>query len=101
MQLGHFRGQIDVEDTPFWVTAFDPTTGRLMLTDTTEEPLDPETLSLDPDDVLRCRVKGRFSARFQTQPQSLLFQHVEPGDAGWALCLGRRRIPLPGLPQEA
>ncbi len=100
VQLGQFRGQIDVEDTPFWITGFDPTTGGLMLTDATEEPLDPETLSLDPDGVLRCRVKRRFPARFWTQPQSLLFQHLEPGEAGWTLCLGPRRILLPGLPRE-
>jgi hypothetical protein len=93
-RLGHFRGQIEVEDTPFFVVAYDPDTGEIDLSDRTSEPLRVETLTLDPDGVLRCQVKGAFPARFTRTGQAHLLAQVEPRDGGLSLRLGRDWIPL-------
>lgn len=104
VRVGPFRGRIDVEDTPFWVTAYDAETGRIWLTDGGREPIAAETLSVDEDGVLRCRVKGRFPARFTRTGQAHLLDALEPDAAPWVLRLGSERIPVPGLaplPAEA
>ncbi len=95
VQLGHFRGQIEVEDTPWWVTGYDPERGELELTDETREPLRAETLSADPDGVLRCTVKGRFPARFTRTGQADLLGALEETASGWTLRAGAERLPLP------
>lgn len=94
-RLGRFRGQIEVEDTPFFVVAYDPETGEVDLSDRTSEPLRVETLSLDPDGVLRCRVKGAFPARFSRTGQAHLLAHVETRDGGLSLRLAGDWIPVP------
>lgn len=98
MQVGRFRGQIDVEDTPFWVVSYDAADGCIELTDRTREPLDPDTLAPDPDGALRCRVKqGRFPARFQHAAQALLLHAVEIEDGEPRIRAGDRRLPARGL----
>lgn len=105
VRIGRFRGQIDVEDTPFFVVAFDAALGELDLSDGSSEALDPSTLRLDPDGVFRCRVRGRFAARFTRTGQAHLLGCVEPcetrgattGESGWELRVGARRVPLPPL----
>jgi hypothetical protein len=97
VQVGRYRGQIDVEDTPFWVVAYDEKAGTVQLTDGTWEPIMPESLSVDPDGVLRCRVKGRFPARFTHAGQALLLEHLEEAGEGWVLRAGARALPVPGL----
>lgn len=77
VQVGPYRGQIEVEDTPFWVVAYDAESGEIQLTDGSSEPLDVQTLSADPDEVLRCRVKGRFPARFTHAGQAHLLDALE------------------------
>jgi len=77
VQVGPYRGQIEVEDTAFWVVAYDPESGEIELTDGSSERLEARTLSLDPDDVLRCRVKGRFPARFTHAGQAHLLDALE------------------------
>jgi hypothetical protein len=100
VQVGRFRGQIEVEDTPFWVVAYDAPLGTVQLTDGSEEPLAVASLSLDPDAVLRCIVKGRFPARFTRTGQGHLLNHLERCEKGWVLLVGDRSIPVPGLPRE-
>jgi len=77
VQVGRYRGQIEVEDTPFWVVAYDPENGEIELTDGSSEKLEARTLSRDPDEVLRCRVKGRFPARFTHAGQAHLLDALE------------------------
>lgn len=77
VQVGHFRAQIDVEDTAFWVVSYDPATGDIELTDGSCERLEPLTLSMDADDVLRCSVKGGFPARFSRTGQAHLLDALE------------------------
>src|SRR5262249_6749093 len=69
VQLGPFRGWLDVEDTAFFVEGYDAATGELELSDRTRESLDAATLVADADDALRCTVKGRFPARFTRAAQ--------------------------------
>jgi hypothetical protein len=96
VRLRHFRGWLDVEDTPWFVVAYDSASGEVELTDGTREPLRIETLRADDDDVLRCAVKGgRWDARFTHRGQALLLDALE--DCGDGLCLraGARRVLLP------
>src|SRR5262245_57203718 len=45
VQLGRFRGEIEVEEAAFFVRDFDAATGSLRLSDGSAEPLDPVTLA--------------------------------------------------------
>jgi hypothetical protein len=77
VQLAHFRGWLDVEDTAFFVDGYDTATGEIEVSDRTREPLDAGTLTADPDDAFRCTVKGRFPARFTHAAQEHLLAAVE------------------------
>ena len=101
--LRHFRGEIEVEEAAFFVRSFDAGTGRMALSDRSEEALDPSTLTLSPfDGALVCRVKralcaGGLPARFTQAAQAELWLAVEETDAGPRLRLGDERVPLPEL----
>ena len=101
IQLGQFRGQIEVEDVPFWVTGYDADRGELALTDHSREPLAADTLVADPDEVLRCTVKGRFAARFSWRAQAELLATVDADHNGPFLRIGARSVRLPGLAGSA
>lgn len=65
------------ESTPYFVKALriaeDASHADVVLSDQTEEPLDPRTLSIDDDGVVHARVKdGRFEARFSRHAQTSL-----------------------------
>jgi hypothetical protein len=77
VQLAHFRGWLDVEDTAFFVESYDAATGEIELSDRTREPLDPAVLTADPDDAFRCTVKGRFPARFTHAAQEHLLAALD------------------------
>ena len=77
VQLDRFRGWLDVEDTAFFVDAYDAATGQVELSDRTHEALDASTLTSDPDDAFRCTVKGRFPARFTHAAQAHLLAAIE------------------------
>jgi len=97
VQVGPFRGWLDVEDTAFFVDGYDQRTGELALSDETREPLDAASLRADPDGVLRCTVKSRFPARFTREAQAELFDAVEDEGDQLLLRAGSRRVPVPGL----
>ena len=48
VQLGHFRAQIDVEDTAFWVVSYDPDSGEITRL-TQDEGSRNESPSFSPD----------------------------------------------------
>jgi hypothetical protein len=101
VQLGHFRGWLDVEDTAFFVDAYDAGTGELELSDRGRERLDPATLRADPDGALRCTVKSRFDARFTRAAQEQLADALEAdGDALFLVVGGTRHRVLPGAGLE-
>jgi hypothetical protein len=103
VRLGHFRGQVEVEEAGFFVREVDPASGELRLSDGSCEPLDPASLSTSPiDGALLCRVKRDLApdgllARFLHGPQAELLQAVEPEGEGFVLVFGGRRHPLPAL----
>jgi hypothetical protein len=82
--LGHFRGQVDIEEAGFFVRSVDLATGSLTLSDGTRDRLEPASLRasvLDPD-VLLCTVKQDSTpfglpARFTRSAQAELLAAVE------------------------
>jgi hypothetical protein len=94
VQVGRERAEVEVGDAPFGVRAvtLEPGTPRLHLTDGSVESLDPSTLSLGRDGVLRCVVKGGHRARFLRPAQAALgvcLEEPSPGRfavrvGGWA-----------------
>lgn len=97
VQLGPFRGWLDVEDTAFFVTAYDPANGEVELSDRTREPLDAASLTVDPDDALRCTVKARFAARFTRAAQAHLFEALELDGERVVVRAGTARLRAAGL----
>jgi hypothetical protein len=97
VQLGVFRGWLEVEDTAFFATAYDAQSGELELSDRSHERLAAETLAIDPDQVLRCTVKGRFAARFTRAAQAHLLDAVERDGDVLVVRAGDARLPAPGL----
>ena len=58
VQIGRYRGEIEVEEAGFFVREFDAEEGRVRLSDGTAEPLDSTSLCLSPrDGALLCTVK--------------------------------------------
>lgn len=101
VQVGRFRGEIEVEEAAFFVREVDVARGELALSDGTREPLDPSTLSVSPHDgAWLCRVKRALEpagllARFTHAAQAELLQAVVDDAAGPALLLAGIRHPLP------
>ena len=97
VQLGQFRGWLDVEDTAFFATAYDARTGELELSDRSRERLAADTLAVDADEVLRCTVKGGFAARFTRAAQAHLLDAVELDGDAIVVRAGSARLRAPGL----
>jgi len=106
VQLGRFRGQIEVEEAAFFVREIDVAAGTLRLSDGSREALEPASLRLSPrDGALLCRVKRALApegllARFGQGAQAELLQAVEEGPDGPVLRLGGRTSALPDLAGE-
>ena len=103
VQLGRFRGQIEVEEAGFFVRSFDRASGRISLSDRSEEPLAPQTLRASPrDGALLCLVKRDLIApgllaRFGHAAQAQLLDAVEERDGKAWLELADRALGLPEL----
>jgi hypothetical protein len=103
VQIGRFRGQIEVEEAAFFVREFEAATGLLRLSDGTSEPLEAQSLRVSgADGALLCSVKRRLAAgglpaRFTHAAHAELMGAVEEGPEGPALRLGGRRVALPDL----
>ncbi len=101
VQLGRFRGQIEVEEAAFTVRDFDAAPGRLRLSDGSCEALDPGSLQVSPrDGALLCRVKRELVpegllARFRHAAQAALLHAVEETPAGPRLRAAGALHPLP------
>lgn len=101
--LRHFRGEIEVEEAAFFVRGFDAASGRLALSDGSEETLEPATLALSPrDGALLCRIKRALApagllARFCHGAHAELMLAVEEQGDGLALRIGGELRPLPEL----
>lgn len=84
VRIGREEGTVQVEDAPYGVRGVTVEAGRplLHLTDGSVEPLDPATLRLGADGVLRCRAHGGHAARFQRAAQAALGQLLEEREPG-------------------
>jgi hypothetical protein len=103
VQLGRFRGQIELEEAGFFVRDVDLARGEIALSDGTREALDVASLSLSPrDGALLCRVKRDLArdgllARFLHAPQAELFAAAEEAADGAWLRVAGRSVRLPAL----
>lgn len=103
VQLGRFRGEIEVEEAGFFVREIDLEAGTLRLSDGTTEPLDVASLRPSPHDgALVCTVKrqlqpGGLPARFTHASQAELLAAAEPGEGGAILRVGGKRHRVPWL----
>jgi hypothetical protein len=71
---------IEVADTPLVATSlrWSGDTALLGLSDGTEEPLDPGTLTVDGAGILRCQVRaGRLEARLSTSAAAVLGERLD------------------------
>lgn len=101
---------ITVEDAPYLVRRLVPERDdlRLILSDESEENLDPSSLARSKEDVLYCRVKGGHRARLSRQAQLDVMEYLREESPGlYCLALGSRRWPIgedvgrpPPLPTE-
>jgi len=88
---------VDVDDTPLVVRALrvDDDGVRLELSDGADEPLDPATLTIDGDGILRCQVRGgRLEARLATSAAVALADHLCETPDGPALRVGGRAVAI-------
>ncbi len=80
---------IDVDDTPLVVRALRLAPDgavSMQLSDGAEEPLDPTTLTIDAEGVLRCWVRGgRIEARLATSAAAVLAERITETSQGPAL----------------
>lgn len=103
VRLGHFRGEIEVEEAGFFVRAIDLATGEIALSDGMREPLEVASLVLSPiDGALLCRVKRArvaegLLARFMPAAQAELLMAVEERAGRTVLRLGGDEYDLPDL----
>jgi len=101
--LRHFRAEIEVEEAAFFVRSFDAPSGRIALSDRSEETLEPATLALSPmDGALLCRVKRPLTpegllARFTHGAHADLMGAVEEQAERLVLRIGGAQYPLPEL----
>jgi hypothetical protein len=90
---------VDVDDTPLVARAARVAAGGqvlLALSDGSEEPLDPATLTMDGAGILRCLVRaGRLEARLTTAAAATLADLItEDGAGGATLVLVGARYPI-------
>ena len=88
---------LDVDDTPLVARAarVDGDTIYLSLSDGSEEPLAPATLTVDDEGVLRALVRGgRLEARLATSAVSALGDLLGEAEGQATLTLAGRRYPL-------
>jgi hypothetical protein len=103
VQIGRFRGEIEPEEAAFFVREFDAPSGRIRLSDGSEEPLEVASLCRSArDGALLCRVKrelapGGLPARFLHPAQAELLLAVDADSDPPALRIGGGSHRLPDL----
>ncbi len=101
VQIGRFRGLIDVEEAGFFVEDIDLHAGTVRLSDRSTDVLDVSSLSTSEiDGALLCRVKRDLApdgvlARFTHRAQSEFMNAVD--DTGTGIAVGGERVTLPEL----
>ncbi|HET8542573.1 MAG TPA: hypothetical protein VFL83_22045 [Anaeromyxobacter sp.] len=98
VRVGRESAYVAVAETPFIVRGLDGAGGSappaLLLSDGSREPLDPATVRLGADGVLRCTISRGRPARFARAAQIALGMALEedpPGSQTFVLAAGGRR----------
>jgi len=103
VQIGRFRGQIEIEEAAFFVRSVDAETGEIALSDGSAERLEVASLRASAvDGALLCTVKRDLAARglparFTPAAQAELLGRVEAGPEGPLLRLRGCLVPVPEL----
>jgi hypothetical protein len=106
VQVGRFRGEIEVEEAGFFVRDVDLDRAGVILSDGSRDALDLESLRVSGlDGAYLCTVKrelapGGLPARFTHAAQAELLTAVEDGEEGPMIRLGGRLRPMPSLHRE-
>jgi hypothetical protein len=101
VQIGRFRGLIDVEEAAFFVEDIDRASAQVRLSDATTDVLDVASLVTSAiDGALLCRVKRDLAkqgllARFTHRAQAEFLNAVD--DEGTGIEVGGERVILPAL----
>ena len=101
VKIGRFRGLIDVQEAGFFVRSVDLERGRVLLSDGSSEELEASSLRPSPiDGALLCRIRRDgvpegLRARFLHAAHAELLAAVESTEAGAALRIAGRLVPLP------
>jgi hypothetical protein len=99
VSIGRESAIVEVAETPWVVRGvlLEGPEPLLLLADGRRERLDPATLSVGRDGVLRCRVRGGEPARFARSAQASLGLALDEDPAGsgrYQLAIGGRRWPI-------
>jgi hypothetical protein len=100
VRIGRESAYVEIVDAPYAVRGvLDAPDGVpwLLLSDGSREPLDPGTLAVGADGVLRCSVKGGHAARFDRSAQvalGLALEEDPPGSGRFTLVVGGARHPI-------
>ncbi|HYG69211.1 MAG TPA: hypothetical protein VD838_16185 [Anaeromyxobacteraceae bacterium] len=99
VRIGRESGYVTIDDAPYAVRGVLDGDGVpvLVLSDGTRESLDPATLAVDGEGVLRCVVKGGHAARFTRAAQvalGLMLDEDPPGSGTLTLTVRGRRWPV-------
>jgi hypothetical protein len=103
VQIGRFRGQIEVEEAGFFVRDVDLARAEVLLSDGARDSLDLESLRLSERDraclctVKRGLVTGGLPARFTHAAQAEFLAAVDETAEGPMIPLGGRLRPMPPL----
>lgn len=98
--IGWDKVTVVIDDAPFVVTQVTSNSEQgltLRLNDESEEPLDPTTLSINQDNVLYCRVKGKeHAARFLRPAYYQLAEYIQGNEerGTFWLSLQERAYPI-------
>lgn len=98
VRVGRESAYVEVAETPWIVRGVEVACGMaapsLLLSDGSREPLDPATLRVGGDGVLRCTVSRGRAARLARAAQIALGMALEedpPGSQSFVLAVGGRR----------
>jgi hypothetical protein len=100
VRVGRESAYVDVGETPWrvrGVLAQGDAAPLVLLSDGSREPLDPSSLSVGRDGVLRCRVKGGAPARFTRAGQVAMAPFLDedpPGSGRVVVTFGVRKWTL-------